>query len=251
MKAIKPLEIHVAAYHHVEGSGLEGEHVEHLDVVGLAVGEVDKGWDCVPQVQKSVDLNRRLGRTKQGRRDKAHAQVDGAVVQVINRVLQIQPQVFFDTDFAAPSDQDCSKIGPDCPISSLVGTGQGAFLDQGANPHSIEFARVRAQARLDVSKRLPPLQLRKSHDSIVLGRRQKPHLRICLVTLHNYGKTQPRYELHDLCKQRLADVHGQPQELLSIPESYPFLAVCSLNRHNTKSLLNPLPVSFSALAGII
>jgi len=34
MKAIKPLEIHVATVHHVEGSGLEDEHVEHLGVVG-------------------------------------------------------------------------------------------------------------------------------------------------------------------------------------------------------------------------
>ena len=41
MKAIKPLEIHVTSVHHVEGAGLEDQHIEHLGVVGLAVGEVD------------------------------------------------------------------------------------------------------------------------------------------------------------------------------------------------------------------
>ncbi len=200
MKAIKPLEIHIATAHHVEGPGLEDEHVEHLGVVGLAVGEVDKGWDCAPQVEKGVDLDRRLGRTKQGPREKAHAQVDGAGVQGIDPVLQIQPQVFFDIDFAGPSDQDCSKIGPDSPISSLVGIGQGAFLDQGAKLHAIEFVRVRAQARLDVSKKLSPRQLRKSHDSKVLGGRQRPLARISLVTIHNSRETRPMDELHDLRK---------------------------------------------------
>ena len=227
MKAKQSLKIHVASVHHVEGSRLEDEHVEHLGVVGLAVREVYKGWDCAPKVQKGVDLYRRLGRTKQRPRKKAHAQVDGARVQGIDRVLQIQPQVFLDIDFACPSDQDCGKIGPDSPIPSLVGIGQGAFLDQGSKPHAIEFARVRPQARLDVSKRLSQSQLRKSHDSKVLGRRQRPHTRISLVTLHDSGETRPGDELHDLCKQRLADVHGQPPESLSIPGSYPFFALCS------------------------
>jgi hypothetical protein len=249
MKAIKPLEIHVASVHHVEGSGLEDEHVEHLGVVGLAVGEVDKGWDCAPKVQKGVDLDRRLGRTKQGPRKKAHAQVDGAGVQGIDRVLQIQPQVLLAVDPARPSDQDCGKICPDSPIPSLVGIGQGAFLDQGSKPHAIEFARVRPQARLDVSKRLSQSQLRKSHDSKVLGRRQRPHTRISLVTLHDSGETRPGDGLHDLCKQRLADVHGQPPESLSIPGSYPFLALCSSNRHQTKLASNPHPATIFGSAG--
>ena len=249
MKAIKPLEIHVASVHHVEGAGLEDEHVEHLGVVGLAVREVYKGWDCAPKVQKGVDLYRRLCRTKQGPRRKAHAQVDGAGVQGIDRVLQIQPQVLLAVDPARPSDQDCGKICPDSPIPSLVGIGQGAFLDQGSKPHAIEFARVRPQARLDVSKRLSQSQLRKSHDSKVLGRRQRPHTRISLVTLHDSGETRPGDGLHDLCKQRLADVHGQPPESLSIPGSYPFLALCSSNRHQTKLASNPHPATIFGSAG--
>ncbi len=251
MKAIKPLEINVATVHHVESPRIEDQNVEHLSVVGLAVGEVDKRWNCAPKVPKGVDLYRRLGRTKQGPREKARAQVDGAGDHGIDRVLQIQPQVFFGIDFAGPSDQDCGKIGPDSPIPSLVGIGQGAFLDQGVKPHAIEFARVRAQARLCVSKRLSPRQLRKSHDAKVLGRRQRPHTRISLVTLHDSGETRPRDELHDLYKQCLADVHGQPQESLSIPGSYPFLAVCSSNLHQTRLPLNPRPVSFSSFTGII
>lgn len=134
MKAKQSVEIHVATVHHVEGSRFEDEHVEYLGVVGLAVREVYKGWDCAPKVQKGVNLYRRLGRTKQGPRKDAHAQVYGARVQGIDRVFQIQPQVFFDIDPASTTNQHSSQIGPDSPIPSLVGIGQGAFLDQGAKP---------------------------------------------------------------------------------------------------------------------
>jgi len=46
----------VASVHHVEGVGLEDQHVEHLGAVGLAVGEVNKRWDCAPKVQQGVNL---------------------------------------------------------------------------------------------------------------------------------------------------------------------------------------------------
>jgi hypothetical protein len=52
-----------------------------------------------------------------------------------------------------------------------------------------------------------------------------------------------------LRKQRLADVHDHPRGLLSIPGSYPFLALCSSNRHTTKLASNPRPAKISASAG--
>jgi len=249
MKAKQSLEIHVATVHHVEGSGLEDQHIEHLRIVGLAVGEVYKRWDCAPKVQKGVDLDRRLGGPEQGPRKDAHAQVDGAGIQGIDRVLQIQPQVFLDIDFACPSDQDCSQIGPDSPVPALVGLGKRTSLDRGSKPHTVELARVRPQACLDVSERLSPCELRKGHRAKVLGSRQGTHSRVAFVPRNDLGETRPRDELHDLRKQRLADVHDHPRGLLSIPGSYPFLALCSSNRHTTKLASNPRPAKISASAG--
>jgi hypothetical protein len=91
-------------------------------------------------------------------------------VQGVDGVLQIQPQVVFDIDLARSSDQHSGKIGPDSPIPALVGFRKRTFLDRGAKPHTVELAGVCPQARLDVSKRFSPSQLRKSHDSKVFGR---------------------------------------------------------------------------------
>ena len=42
MEAVEPLEIEVAAIHHVEGARLGNQHVEDVDIVQFAVGDVDE-----------------------------------------------------------------------------------------------------------------------------------------------------------------------------------------------------------------
>jgi len=251
MEAKQPLKIHVTLIHHIEGPCFEDQHIEHPRIVGLAIGEVNKRWDCAPKVQKGMDLDRRLGGPKQGPSKVANAQVDGAEVQGMDRLLQIQPQVLLAVNSAGTANQRSGQIGPDSQVPALVGLGKGTSLDRASKAHAIEFVRVRAQPRLDVSRRPSPLQLRKSHDSKLLGRRQRPHACISLITLQNSGETRPRDELHDLCKQRLADVHGQPPESLATPGSYPFLPVYNSNRHQTKLPPIPRPVNFFSFARII
>ena len=52
MQAIQPLKIQIAPIHDVKGSGIEDQQIEHLSVVGLAVGDMNKRWDCAPRIQK-------------------------------------------------------------------------------------------------------------------------------------------------------------------------------------------------------
>jgi len=237
--------------------GLSSVQSLPLDATGESVKSIHEGLSLILGIDSEEALCNGVSvfdssRTKQGPREKAHTQVDRAGVQGIDRVFQIQPQVFFGKDFAGPSDQDCGQIGPDSLVPALVGLGKRASLDRESKSHNtVKIARVRVQACLDISKRLSPSQPRKGHDSIVLGRRQRPHTRISLVMPHNSGETRPGNELHDLCKQSLADFHSQPPESLSIPGSYPFLAACGSNQHQTKLTLYPRPVIFSSFAGII
>ncbi len=65
-----------------------------------------------------------------------------------------------------------------------------------------------------------------------------------------YRKACPRDEFHDLRKQRLANVHGKPPGLVSIPKSYPVLAVCRSNRLQTKYSLTQAQQRAHRPAGI-
>ena len=48
MQRVQPREVDVAAIHDVEGTGLGKQQIEHVDVVQLAVGDVDEASGCCP-----------------------------------------------------------------------------------------------------------------------------------------------------------------------------------------------------------
>jgi hypothetical protein len=45
IERVEPLIVQVAPIHDVEGAGLDKQQVQHVDVVHLAVGDVDEGGD--------------------------------------------------------------------------------------------------------------------------------------------------------------------------------------------------------------
>jgi hypothetical protein len=44
----KLFEIDIVAIHDIEGSGLWQQEIEDVDIVQLAVGDMDKSWDIAP-----------------------------------------------------------------------------------------------------------------------------------------------------------------------------------------------------------
>src|ERR1700676_171103 len=61
---------------------------------------------------------------------------------------------------------------------------------------------------------------------------------IASVAIHDARETCPRNKLHDLCKQRLAGIHGLPSRV-STPESYTKMRNQDSNRHQIKSACRP------------
>ena len=90
---MKPLEIDVATIHDVDRAGLWHQQIEGMDVMQLAVGNVDEAGNVAAQVEQRMHLHRRLGRSEVRPREDRQAQVYGRGVQRINGVRQFQPQV--------------------------------------------------------------------------------------------------------------------------------------------------------------
>jgi len=247
MEPIESLKIQIAPIYDLTRSGLEHQKIGHLGVVNLAVGNIDKLRDCTPKIQKGVHLHRRLGGTKQRPGKQTHAQIDGARVQGVHSVLKVEPKLLACVDLAGFANQHGGQVCPDLPIPVLVGIRKRCASDRSPKPHAVEFARVGTKACLDIAKRLAPGQSRKGYYPKVLGCRQRSYSGVASVAIDNARKACPRNELHDLRKQRLANVHGNPPGLVSIPQSYPVLAVCRSNRHQTKLLSNPSPATVSQI----
>ena len=209
-------KVDVATVHHVELTRLQDQDVQHIDLVHLAVADVNEGGNRAPEVQQCVQLDDCLGFPKRRPLEQAQAQIDGGGVQRVDRVLEIESQVLVQIKLASAANQNCSQVGPDAPVARLVGIGQGGSVNAVAKSHGVQLARVGSKSHFDVSQALAPSQLCKSHDAKLLRAAQAPHARVAAIARHDARKACPWNELHDLCEQGLADIHRKSPRGLNL-----------------------------------
>lgn len=226
-------KVDVASVHYIKRPRLQDQDVQHIDLVHLAVADVNEGGNRAPEVQQCVQLDGCLGFAKRRPLEQAQAQIDGGGVQCVDCILEIEPQVLVQIKLASTSDQYCGQVGPDSPVARLVGIGQGGAVNAVAKSHGVQLARVGSKSHFDVSQTLSPRQLCKSHDSKLLRASQAPHARIAAIARHDSGKACPWNELHDLSKQGLADIHRKPPRSLGLG-NYTGMGKRVSNRHQKK-----------------
>ena len=77
MQRKQPFEIQVATIHYVERPSFDGQHIQHIDLVGLAVRNMNEGWNIAAQIEQRMQLDCSLGRTKRRPWKQRQAQIDG------------------------------------------------------------------------------------------------------------------------------------------------------------------------------
>ena len=161
---IKAGKVDVATIHDVDGSGFRQEHIEGMNVVQLAIRDVDKTRNVAPQVEQRVHLHRRLGGAEVRPRKDRQAQSDGRRVQGVDGIGQVQPQFFVDVQRPRLGDEPLGQRRMDTPVAPFVGIGQRRAPDRLAEAHVIEFRCVDREAGLDVAQAFPVGQLGEGHD---------------------------------------------------------------------------------------
>ena len=126
MQAVESLEVEIAAVHDVEGARLGNEHIEDVDVVQFAVGEMDETRDSPVQVEQRVQLHGCFGCAELGPREQRQAQVDGGGIQCIDRLGEIHRKGFLSIQAPGDADESVSELGKDAPVARLVGVGEGS-----------------------------------------------------------------------------------------------------------------------------
>jgi len=89
---IQPGEVEKAAVHHVEAARFERDLVEDIDLVELAIGDVDERRNVAAQIEQRIQLHRPLGRTKARSGKQRQRHVDRRDVERIGRVRQLDAE---------------------------------------------------------------------------------------------------------------------------------------------------------------
>src|SRR5712691_8439378 len=92
VEAIQALEVEEAAIHNVEGAGLGQQLVEDVDLVHLAITNVDEGGDVAAQIQQRVQLDGRLGQAERRPRKYRQTEIDGRGVECIDSLCSSTPK---------------------------------------------------------------------------------------------------------------------------------------------------------------
>ena len=71
---------------------------------------MDKRWDIATQVQKRVQLDRRLRGAEQGPRKDGQAKVDGGGVERVDGVVDFQPEILAGVQRAREANQRLREV---------------------------------------------------------------------------------------------------------------------------------------------
>src|SRR5665213_142024 len=207
MHCVKALEVQIPAVHHVEGARLGHQQIEDVDIVELAVADMDEGGNSATQIEQRVQFHRRLGLAKRCPRKQRQTKVDGGRVQRVNRLAQFDAEWFLGIQAPGGANQSLGELEVDLPVASFVGVGKRTATDIATNTQVIQLGRLRAQAGFDVAQAFPVGKLGESHAQELIETAEAAHVEIALILRDQSAKGMPRCVLHDLREHELASVH--------------------------------------------
>ncbi len=198
VQPIKSFEIDVSSVHDVESAGLGQQQIQNVDVVQFAIADVEKGRNVATQVQERVQFDGRLGRTKRSPRKYRQAQVDGAGIQSIDRVFEVDTKRLCGIKTTGDGNERLGKVRVDAPVAILVGIGQSTARNPALDAHVVELARLCAQAGFDVAQTVSIGQLSECHAEILVETGKALDLVRSAIARHATAKRGQRQMLRDL-----------------------------------------------------
>ena len=205
----KPCEIQITPIHQIKRPGLQHQIVHDVDLVRLAVGNVNEAGDVASQIEQRMQFDRRLGRAKRRPGEHRQAQVDGACVERVNRSIEFQSKRFLGVQGTRQANQVLGEIGIDLPRASGVCIGQRVARNRlTTETHVVQPTSLCAQVDFDVAQGFPVRQLRKGHSEELVQAREVFDLVFAPVIGHAASKRAQWQIEHELRKYELALVHG-------------------------------------------
>ncbi len=203
-------EVQIASVHQVEGARLQYQIVHHVDLVGVAVGDVNEAGDIASQVQPRVQLDGGLGEAKGSpRKQHLQTQVDGAGVERVDRRIELYAKRLRGVQRSCNSNQVLSEVCIDLPRTCGVRIGQRVARNRlAAKPHVVQPPSLGTQIDFDVAQGFAVGQLGKGHGEELVQTREVFDLVFAVVIGHTAAKCTQWQVEHELRKYELALVHG-------------------------------------------
>ena len=205
---VQAFEIHGAAIQHGASPRLEDKFVEPANVVRAGVGDVNTGGNRTAQIDWGVPLDSGFGAAEVGPRKPCERKIEGRGVQRLDRVFQLQTEVFSGRERPGFAPEVFRQVLPQTPVALLVGLGQSRFGHRCAKAQVIKRLRFCVQTGSHVAPSLAPSQWRKSQADELLATAERPDPRPGIVAFHQTGKRLAIDQIQNLRKNVTAGIQG-------------------------------------------
>ena len=203
------LEIQVATIEQVIGARLDVQQVQGVDLVGLAVADVNESGYGAAQVQQGVQFDSRLVRAKRCPRINRQAQVYRRGIEGVNGCIQVDRQRVFGIQGSRHGDQVLREVGVDLPRPGCIGVGQGVARNGlAAQTHVIQPLGLSTQIDLDVAQRLAVGQLSKGHGQALVHAGEILNLVIAAASGHASTESAQGQKRHELRENKLGSLRS-------------------------------------------
>ena len=211
MNNVQPLEVQIPPVEQVKRSSLDHQIVQHIDLVGLAIGDVNKAGNTAMQVQQSVQFDSGLGRAERCPRVQRQTQIDSCGIERVDRGVQIDAQRLLGIQRSGHANQMLGKVGIDLPRPGCIRVSQRVARNCGAaKPHVVQAPGLCTQIDLYVAQGLPVGQLGKSHGEELIQTGEVFDLEVAPMLGYAAAKSAHGQKGHELGENELALVHSDP-----------------------------------------
>lgn len=200
-------KIEIAAIHDVDGSQLDDQLVEDIDIVNFPRGDDDHRRDVPVQIQKGMEFDRTLAFPELGPREKGQTEVDGGRIQGIDCLIQFDAEGIGGVKFSGFGDEDLSEVGINSPVSGLIGMCKGIAGDLSPDAQVIESGLGCPKADLDISEAFPVGKLSEGHAEVLIPAGKADHLVIAVVSLDAFSELVCGDKVHQLGKNCFPGIH--------------------------------------------
>ena len=210
MNTVQSHEVQISPVHDVERPCFDGQFVEDVDIVNLAGGNNDKGWNVSMKVQQRMQFDRRFALSEFRPRKQRQAKIDRCGIQGVGDLLQFGGEDLAGIQIGRLPNQHLRKIRKDRPWPFLVCIRQRTSSHRPPNPGMVQAMPQGPHAGVDIAQAFPIGQLRKRHDKKLLVAGQRSHSPVPVVASNALVELILRKPVHQLRKHRPSFVHTFP-----------------------------------------
>ena len=210
-------EINITFVQKIDGSHLDTETVQSLDIVHRGICKVDIDRKIPPEIKERMHLDTCLSRSESGPRTELQTETYGAAVKGIYHIVNIEPEWIFRIQRTDSPDKSLSKVTVDTPVPLFICLGKSVPWNSVTDTAMIQFMLDSNEAGLNVAKTVLRSILRKAHHEKLIVTGKVPGTIISLVSGDTSIEVSARYERHKLskygfpCEHRLTDKMVSPK----------------------------------------